>query len=117
MGKKFKQYNNEFKDQIINEILEGQKSKAEICREYGLSSSTIWEWEQKYEKGTLYKTTSHLPETEALFKRIAELERKVGQQTLEIDFLKKAKRVSEELRRGASSRSAINGISHWGAKS
>jgi len=117
MGKKYKQYSNEFKEQVINEILIGLKSKAEICREYNLCSNTIWQWEQKYEKGTLYKKNGIDTETASLHKKIADLERKIGQQTFEIDLLKKAKRISEELERGRSFRNAVNGIFGRGAKS
>lgn len=116
MGKRYKQYSNEFKEQIINDILQGYKSQAQICREYGLSSSTLWEWQKKYEKGILYKDSGPRPEEEALYKRIADLERKVGQQALEIDLLRQAKKLSEQLRRERSSRKPITGISAGGAR-
>jgi len=61
---------------------------AQAIRQYELSSNLIYGWMNQYEHGKL----NNEPFAEgALENKIAELERKVGQQAMEIEFLKKAR--------------------------
>ena len=78
-----------FKTKVVLEMISGQKSGAEICREYNLGAPLLSSWK-----------TQFLERVEQVFQgdersnneqaRIAELERLVGQQALEIEVLKKA---------------------------
>lgn len=78
----------EFKRRVVEEVRGGVLTMAQAIRQYELSSNLIYRWLDKYEHGKLDNTPS---EQGALENKIAELERKVGQQAMEIEFLKKAR--------------------------
>jgi transposase-like protein len=61
---------------------------AQAVRQYELSSNLIYHWMDQYEHGKLDNAPT---EQGALENKIAQLERKVGQQAMEIEFLKKAR--------------------------
>lgn len=81
-------FSREFKLQVVKD-LEGSKTLAQIVREYEIDQTVAGRWYREYQKygdnafqgnGRTYKEDA----------RIAQLERKVGQLTIENDFLKKA---------------------------
>jgi len=84
------QYPRESKIACMRELDSG-KSMAEIARQYQLSRKPLetWkaEWRAKDELAFPGKGARPQPRLEA--ERIAELERKIGQQAMEIDFLRK----------------------------
>ena len=102
MGK-YREYDAEFKARVVLEVLQGQKSAAEACREYRIAADLLSRWKQDFilRSPELFKT-KHEQSAEAA--RIAELERLVGQLTLELSA---AKKVSSLL----SSRSSNGGRS------
>jgi transposase len=85
------QYSRELKIACMREIDSG-KSIAEIARRYQLNPKRleVWksEWRAQGEMAFPGKGVRAEPKQDA--ERIVELERKIGQQTMEIDFLKKA---------------------------
>lgn len=78
----------EFKRRVIEEVRGGVLTMAQAIRQYELSSNLIYRWMDQYEHGKLDNVAT---EQGALENKIAELERKVGQQAMEIGFLKKAR--------------------------
>lgn len=90
MGLKRRQFTREFKQQVLLEI-EAGKSIAQAAREHQLHPQCIGEWKRqfaRYGEGA-FAGNGHLYKEEA---RIAELERLLGQQAVEIAFLKRALR-------------------------
>ena len=87
------QYSRELKVAAMREIDSG-KGIAEVARMYQLSPKRLETWKGEWRaKGELaFPGKSARPQTRLDAERIAELERKIGQQTMEIDFLKKALR-------------------------
>lgn len=87
------QYPRELKIALMREIDSG-KSTAWVARNYQLSPKRleVWkgEWRAKGELAFPGAGTGAQPRLDA--EKIAELERKIGQQSMEIDFLKKALR-------------------------
>jgi transposase len=87
------EYSRELKIAAMREMDLG-KSMAEVARMYQLSPKRleVWkgEWRAKGELAFPGKGARPLARLDA--ERIAELERKIGQQTMELDFLKKALR-------------------------
>lgn len=83
-----RQFTPEFRKQVVEEIASGVKTRAQAIRQYELSSSIIYRWQNFYEQGKLNNQPTpcgkHL-------NQIADLERKVGQMTMELDLLKKAR--------------------------
>ena len=88
MALKRRQFTKEFKVQVVREVQAG-KSLAQAAREHELNPSTIIDWRQNLEKYAerAFQGNGHSYTDEA---KIAELERKVGQLTMENDLLKKA---------------------------
>lgn len=81
----------EFKRSVVEEFLDGRASQAQLCRRYELSPNLVREWRRKYEAGE-FDGLSPAAATQrelALEQRIAELERKVGQLTMENKVLRK----------------------------
>jgi transposase-like protein len=83
-----RRFNFEFKRQVVLDVLEERVGLREVARKHYISRSLIRQWIQKYENGQL---TDELDEVRiAEYEgKIAELERKVGQLTMENDLLKK----------------------------
>ena len=84
------QFSRELKMACMREIDSG-KSMAEIARTCQLSPKRLEAWRSEWRaKGELaFPGKGSRPQAKLEAERIAELERKVGQQAMEIDFLKK----------------------------
>jgi len=80
-------FNPEFKRQVVEELLSGISSPAQISRKHNLSSGLLYHWKQQYAKG---KFGNEPMQESALKERIKELERMVGRLTMDNDLLKKA---------------------------
>jgi transposase-like protein len=87
------QYSRELKIATMRELDAG-KSVSHVAREYQLSPKRLEVWKAEWRaKGELaFPGLGARPQPKLDAERIAQLERKIGQQTMEIDFLKKALR-------------------------
>jgi transposase len=108
-------YSVELKERVVRRILDGEKVSV-LQRETGVPSRTCYAWVRAYSKRGMKglrgpgkprkddrRASKSSPEGAAAA-RVAELERKIGQQALEIDFLQRAfKRVEESRQRNAES--------------
>jgi transposase len=95
-------FNIEFKRQIVEELLSGASRSAQLCRRYNISASLLYHWKKQYSRG---KFNNEPTEEGALKDRIEKLERLVGKLTLENEFLKKGLQysLSQSQRNGKSS--------------
>lgn len=67
-------YTEEFKQSIVS-LYESGKSSTQICREYGMSSSTLHKWIKKYTKVQISETeTITMAEIRKMQKKLALLE-------------------------------------------
>jgi transposase len=84
------EYSRELKMAAMREIDSG-KGMAEVARMYQLSPKRLETWRSEWRaKGDLaFPGKAAQPQTKLDAERISELERKIGQQTMESDFLKK----------------------------
>lgn len=92
-------YDAEFKRTVIDELLGGQKRAAQICRERRIDITTLRRWRQEYEQrgsAAWSKPDVGAPSPEA---KVAELERLIGQLTVENLVLKKALQQARSLSR------------------
>lgn len=81
-----------FKFNLILEVLQGEKTRAEIAREHDIAKSLLYKWEQAFlAKGSeIFSSTDQLQkELASRDEHIADLERIVGQLTIENKLLKK----------------------------
>jgi transposase len=105
-------FSREFKEGVAQRILNGESVTALHC-ELNIRRSVLYRWRDAYRKdgaAGLQRppgrppgvATAPRPRTDpekAAAQRIAELERKIGQQSLDLDFLRRAfKRVKESRR-------------------
>jgi len=95
-------FSQEFKRQVVEELLSGESSPARLCRRHNISSSLLYHWKKQYGRGKF----NNEPTAEGALKdRIEKLERLVGRLTLENEFLKKGLQnsLSQSERNGRSS--------------
>ena len=80
----------QFKLDIVRQVEAGTRSKAQICREHDLSPTLVLRWQQQYNQHgeAAFDKQRPVSETEALERRVAELERLLGQATAENVYLK-----------------------------
>ena len=96
MSLKRRVFTKEFKQQIIREVQAG-KSIAQASREHDLQPNLIAKWQKLHEQyaANAFRGNGHAYTQEA---KIAELERLIGQQTVEISLLKKVALIQERLK-------------------
>jgi transposase-like protein len=95
---KRRQFTPEFKSQVVLQVLSGEKSIGELCREHQLTSQMIGNWKQQFLAAApqvFEKEGADSGERE----RIAELERMVGRLTMELEIAKKASSLLDGMRR------------------
>lgn len=90
MSKKRKQHSAEFKAMIGMEALRGMKTRIEIANEYKVHPVQVGQWkkELKERSAELFKTKSNI-EFKELKQEKEHLQRKIGELTMDVDFLKK----------------------------
>jgi len=81
-----RKFEKDFKRKVAEEVRSGILTTAQAMRQYVLSSNLVYRWLDQYEHG---KFENEPTDHGALENKIAELERKVGQQAMEIELLKK----------------------------
>ena len=106
-------FTREFKEGVTQRILNGESVSA-LHQELQIKRSILYRWRDAYRKegaAGLQRPVGRPPGVpnpprapaspeEATARRVAELERKIGQQALDIDFLQRAfKRVKESRRK------------------
>lgn len=96
--RKRRNFSAEFKSQVVLQLLSGEKSQAELCREHQISGQLLNTWKSHFlaHASSVFESNTHSPEQE----RVAELERMVGRLTMQLDIAKKA----STLRHGMSPR-------------
>lgn len=90
-----RRFSRDFKIAAIKQIESG-KSLPRVARELELSENVLRRWKREFREGPTQAFSGN--GNYVSMNREAELERKIGQQALEIDFLKKALRRLEEQR-------------------
>ena len=101
--KRNRTHSSEFKRQVCEEYLSHRAGMAQLSRRYALSTSLIRTWIGKYEQGEYSGLAASSPREKRLDARVAELERKIGQLTMENEFLKRADVFIRQRRSEASS--------------
>jgi transposase-like protein len=104
---RYRTYTIDFKRQVAAEHLSGGIGLSELVRRHNISRELLRIWVKKYEAGEFTSDGPIRPDRRAYEAKIAGLERKVGQLTMELDLLKKGL-ISARRARGASS-SVVSG--------
>ncbi len=86
MTKNAKRYNQQFKDDILRLVLEEKRPISSIVKDFGVNDQTVRNW-LKEQKGQQDPVKSRIAELEAELKA---KDKKIADQELTIDILKKA---------------------------
>ena len=104
---RYRHYSIEFKRQVVETYLAGERSMHALAREHDLSRNLIRTWLAKYEAGEFEEGGLRPGDAARYETRIAELERMVGQLTIECELLKKTSRTLR--RQNAAECSIVSG--------
>ena len=99
---KHRNHSIEFKRQIAQEFIAGETLHG-LAKRHDLSRNLIRVWVRKYEEGALDDDAQAADLIQEYEARIAALERLVGKQALELEFLKGALRNTPRSRSGSMS--------------
>lgn len=94
---KRRKFTPQFKSQVVLQLLSGERSMAQLCREHQLTSGMIGTWKQQFLAAATQAFESDAT-LNAEQERIAELERMVGKLTMELEIAKKASRLLDGMR-------------------
>ena len=103
---KYRAHSIEFKRQVVQEYLAGETLHG-LAKRHDISRNLIRVWVAKYEAGAFDDDARAVDVIQAYEARIAALERLVGRQALELEFLKGASRSA--LRPGSGPMCVITG--------
>jgi transposase len=84
-----RRYSTEFKIQVVQEYLDGEGGIRAVGVRHGVGHSLVRIWAEKYQRGELDQQVQLKEQIDEYEARIAALERKVGQLTVELDIAKK----------------------------
>ena len=85
--KQRRKFSNELKRQVVEELLSGVSTPAQLLSRHEISSGLLYHWKEQYARGRFDNEPS---KEAALEDRVRQLEQLVGRLTLESEFLKKA---------------------------
>jgi transposase len=103
-----RKFSVELKRQVVEQLLSGTSSSAQLCRQYEISASLLYHWKRQYSRGRYGQEPTAVG---ALENRIRELERLVGELTFENRLIKKAAELSVWGRNGRPLRCLNSGKS------
>ncbi len=88
--RRHRRYSTEFKLRLVEAYLAGEGSANGLARQHGVCRSLLMIWVEKYRKGELTLDVQREEQIQEYEQKIALLERKVGELTIELDLVKKS---------------------------
>ncbi len=95
-------FSDSFKIQKVRELETGKTKVSELCKQYEVADTTVYRWLNKFgtmkdkKERLIIETDSDTKQLLSLKKKIADLERIVGQKQILIDFQQKMIELAEE---------------------
>ena len=102
MRRERRSFSNDFKKQIVESIVSGSATQAELAREYNVSPVVINRWKKDYKAGKFFENVDSR-DLAKLELRIRELERLLGKLTLENEMLKRVRDLNTKEKKESSS--------------
>ena len=96
-------FSDSFKIQKVRELETGKVKISELCEQYELATVSVYRWLNKFgsmknkSERIIIETDSDTKQLLALKKKIAELERVVGQKQIQLDFKDKMIELAEQM--------------------
>jgi len=100
MGIKKRKYSQEFKEEIVQKALSGERILA-LGKEHNISPGLINRWKRRYLDGELNNNTDQ--EVKKLETQVGKLEQMIGKLTMENYILKKEKEYILQMKKEGSS--------------
>jgi transposase-like protein len=99
--RRYRRFSEAFKRTRVRELEEGRTRISEISKVYEVSDTAVYKWLGKYStkskpERTIVESKSDTSKIIALEKRIAELERLLGQKQIEMEFKEKMIELAEK---------------------
>jgi len=97
-----RRFSDSFKIQKVRELETGKSKVSDICQQYEVSSTNVYRWLNKFgsmknkNERIVVETESDTQQLLALKRKVAELERIIGQKQVLIDFKDKMIEIAEE---------------------
>ena len=95
---KHRAFTPDYKAQLVLEVISGAKTAAEVCREHQIKPDLFSKWKSQFLSNAA-KVFQGAELADPMQARIVELERLVGQLTLELEVSKKASRLLTSMTR------------------
>jgi len=96
-------FSDSFKIQKVRELESGKTKVSELCKQYELADISVYRWLKKYgsmkskKERMIVETESDTRQLLDLKKKIAELERLVGQKQIQLEFKDKMIELAEQI--------------------
>lgn len=91
MSQKRRKFTAEFKARVALEALTGERTLSELAAKYGVHPNQISQWKKQAREGVVASFSSRAQNDQQSHEaRIKELHAKIGQLTVEKDFLQQA---------------------------
>lgn len=99
--RQYRRFSHTFKLSKVREVEQGKTTVSQLCKAYEVTDSAVYKWLEKYgqmkkPERTIVESKSDTGKIVALQKRVAELERMLGQKQIEIEFKDKMIDLAEE---------------------
>ncbi len=96
-----RQYSAEFKAKVVLQVLSGEKTSSDICRTHKLNANVLHRWRKEFleQAASIFERGGTNSEEQ---QKIAELERMIGQLTVQLEIAKKASSYLNPDRNGRS---------------
>jgi transposase len=85
----YRRHSTAFKLQLVHAYLNGEGSYKELAARHGIGHSLLLLWVRKFQAGEITEEQDQSETVREYEAKIAVLERKVGQLTMQLDVLKK----------------------------
>lgn len=95
-------FSEEFKRSKVIEIESGLARVSQVCREYEVSRTSIYNWVNQYSRNMkskprmIVEAGSDTQKIQLLKEKLAEAERLLGQKQIEVEFLNKVIEIAED---------------------
>jgi len=98
--RRYRRFSDKFKREKVREIESGRSTVLQISKAYEVSDTSVYKWLEKFSnkskpERTIVESKSDTQKILALQKKIAELERKLGQKQIELEFKEKMIEIAE----------------------
>jgi transposase len=88
-----KRYDESFKRQVVEMVVDGDRSVLEVAKELGVSDYSIYQWKKKYFSVPGSRKAGGKAAANGLPQSVEELQKLVGEQQRQIDYLRQQREV------------------------